>query len=113
MHEVSLMAQTLEIALDCAKQRDATQIHRLKLRVGRLSGVVPEALTFAFDVVTKDTIAQNAQLEIETVPARCYCDRCQIEFQPDDIIFTCPHCHQTSTQVLSGKELELASLEVS
>lgn len=113
MHEVSLMAQTLAIACDRAQTSGATQIHRLKVRVGTLSGVVPEALAFAFDVVAKETIAERAKLEIETVLARCYCDRCQCEFQPDDVIFICPNCQQPSSQILQGRDLELASIEVS
>jgi hydrogenase nickel incorporation protein HypA/HybF len=51
MHEVSLLESTLELAVDYAHQQGATQIHRLTLRVGQLSGVIPEALQFAFDIV--------------------------------------------------------------
>ncbi|MBP0001680.1 MAG: hydrogenase maturation nickel metallochaperone HypA [Cyanobacteria bacterium SID2] len=113
MHEVGIMERTLEIALDRAQNSGASQIHHLKMRVGALSGVVPEALNFAFDVVTEGTIAQNAQFEIESVPARCYCSQCQAEFEPKDIIFECPTCHRVSANVISGKELELTSLEIS
>ena len=51
MHEVSLLENTLELALDYARQQNATQIHHLTLRVGQLSGVIPEALQFAFEIV--------------------------------------------------------------
>jgi hydrogenase nickel incorporation protein HypA/HybF len=113
MHEVSIMEQTLEIALNHAKQQQATQIHRIKMKVGTLSGVIPEALEFAFDVVTKGTIAETARFEIESIPVRCYCHHCNVEFQPDDFIYECPHCHQYSLDIRQGKELELTSLEVS
>lgn len=113
MHEVSIMAQTLDIALKEATRQGASQIHRLTVRVGTLSGVVPDALRFAFDVVAKDTIAEQARFDIETVTARCYCQTCEQDFYPEDIIFVCPHCGTLSSQVLSGKELELSSLEVS
>ncbi len=113
MHEVSIMAQTLELALDHAQKQSARQIHRIKLKVGELSGVVPEALKFAFDVVIQDTIAQNAILEIETLSVECYCSHCQELFYPTDIIHLCPHCGQLSQEIRQGKELELASLEVS
>ncbi|KGF71845.1 hydrogenase nickel incorporation protein HypA [Neosynechococcus sphagnicola sy1] len=113
MHELGLLENTLELALGYAQQQGASQIHRLTLRVGQLSGVMPEALRFAFDVVVQGTIAANAELEIETIPAICYCPTCQQDFQPPDWIYECPDCHQLCTQLLQGRDLELVSLEVS
>lgn len=113
MHEVSLMEQTLAIAIDQAQQHGATQIHRLKLRVGQQSGVEPDALAFAFEVVAQNTIAAQGVLEIETVPVRCHCAHCQREFQPDDWVYRCPQCGNLSPTVVDGKQLELASLEMS
>ena len=113
MHEVSLMEQTIEIALKWAQEQDAHTIHRFKMRIGKMSGVVPSALNFAFDVVTQGTIAENATLEIETVPLICYCDSCQMDFEADDIIYQCPLCGNISYKVKSGQEIELTSLEIS
>ena len=113
MHEVGIMERTLAIALEQAKERGACQIHRIKMRVGALSGVVPEALEFAFDVVTEGTIAQAARFEIESIPVRCYCRQCCQAFEPDDWFYECPECGQLSLDIRQGKELELTSLEVS
>jgi hydrogenase nickel incorporation protein HypA/HybF len=113
MHEVSIMAQTLEIATEYAYNQGANQIHRLKMRIGALSGVVSEALNFAFDVVTKGTIAEGARLEIEIVPVVCYCLHCQIEFQPTNLFYECPQCDRLSNKIIAGREIELTSLEVS
>jgi len=95
------------------KNQNANKIHSLKMRIGDLSGVIPEALQFAFDVMINDTIAQGAKLYIETISVTCYCHNCQTNFQPDDIIYQCPQCDSLSSQILTGKELELTSLEVS
>lgn len=113
MHEVSIMESTLELAEQSAQQQGATQIHQLTLRVGELSGVIPEALRFAFDVVAQGTMAAAAKLTIESVPAVCHCSACDEDFQPPDIIYECPHCHGLATELRQGKELELVSLEVS
>jgi hydrogenase nickel incorporation protein HypA/HybF len=113
MHELGLMENALAIALDYATREQASCIHQIALRVGDLSGVEPDALRFAFDVVTQDTIAEQAQLKIESCPTVCYCDRCQSEFLPLDLGYECPTCQTWSTSILQGKELELASLEVS
>ncbi len=113
MHEVSLMAQTLEVAIAQAQAHQAQHIHRLTLRIGTLSGVVPEALAFAFAAAIPGTIAEGARLEVETVAARCHCESCDRDFQPQDWIYECPYCGQLSGQILAGKDIELASLEVS
>lgn len=113
MHEVGLMENALAIALDYARREQASRIHQMALRVGDLSGVEPEALRFAFDVVTQGTIAEHAQLTIESCPTLCFCHSCQAEFRPTALGYECPTCHTWSTSILQGKELELASLEVS
>lgn len=113
MHEVSLMESTLELATRSAQAQGASQIHQITLRVGQLSGVIPEALHFAFEVVAQGTIAADAKLVIESVPARCHCSACGTEFEPPDIIYACPQCQTLATEVRQGKELEIVSLEVS
>lgn len=113
MHELSLMESTLEIALEYARHQKAQKIHQINLRVGAISGVVPEALEFAFDACTQNTIAAGANLKIELVPALCYCENCDREFTPPDLIYACPDCGQISSKLIQGRELQLTSLEVS
>ena len=113
MYEVGVMQDALDTALQHAARRGASRIHRLSLRLGALSGVVPESLTFAFDVVARGTIAEGATLDIETVPLVCHCVACANDFRPPGWVFECPGCGHLSTQVRQGRELELASLEVS
>lgn len=113
MHEVSMMQNTLDLAIAQAKQNHATKVERLTMNIGELSGVIPEALEFAFEVLTPGTIAENAQLEIKTIPVVCYCPKCERNFRPESDIFACPQCQQISSNVISGRELELASIMVS
>ncbi len=113
MHELSLMQSTLEIALEYAQNQGAQKICQLNLRVGALSGVVPEALEFAFEACVQDTIAAGAHLKIELVPALCYCENCDREFTPPDPIYACPDCGRISSKLIQGRELQLTSLEVS
>lgn len=113
MHEVSLMESVIALAAQRAKQQHAETIHRICLDVGAASGVVPEALEFAFEIVAQRTIAESAQLDIKVVPVQCFCASCEQEFQPEGVFYECPCCHQLSWKVLRGSTLELASLEVS
>lgn len=113
MHEVSMMQNTLDIAIAQAQQNGATKIERITMNIGELSGVIPEALEFAFEVLIRGTIADNAQLEIITIPVVCYCQECNRNFQPDNYIYECPECRQISTNIVQGRELALVSLVVS
>jgi hydrogenase nickel incorporation protein HypA/HybF len=113
MHEVGLMQTALEMAFAHARQAGASRIHRMRFRVGALSGVVPEALEMAFIVATPDTPAAGAELIVERVPVVCHCDECDCEFCPNDVVYQCSSCGALSSCVRQGRELELASLEVS
>ena len=113
MHEVGLMMTALDMAAAETRRAGATRIHRLRLRVGALSGVVPEALELAFAAASPGTPAEGAAFEYESVPVICECEHCGKEFQPEDYVFCCPDCDAISTHVRQGTELELASLEVS
>lgn len=113
MHEAGLMQETLELALEHMARRGATRLHRLRLRVGPLAGVVPEALQFAFEALTPGTPAEGATLEIVNVPIVCFCPACDREFSASGWIFECPCCRQVTDQVRQGQELLLESLEVS
>ena len=112
MHEISIMQGTLDLALQTAKASAATQIHSLRMRVGAMTGVVPEALQFAFEVLREDTIAAEAQLEVEAVPATGWCPECQLEFEVQQWLQVCPKCQRPSPELRGGLELELASMEV-
>lgn len=112
MHEVGLMQRTLEIAFEHAAQHGAHRISRLTLRLGISSGVLAEALAFAFDVLSQGTIAEGAELDMESVPVVCFCAACGEEFAPPGLFYECPRCHQLSTDVRRGLELELATLEL-
>ena len=113
MHEVGIMQSALEAAQDAAKASGATQIHMLRLRVGAMTGVVREALEFAFEVARAGTMAESARLEIENVPAGYWCGGCQSEFEPPQFDYECPRCGQPSAEIRHGLELEVASLELS
>jgi hydrogenase nickel incorporation protein HypA/HybF len=99
------------MAIAAAHRNGAHRITALKLRIGVLSGVVPEALQFAWDVVTRQTIAEGAQLEIESVPASAWCPVCQAGFACADFYTECPRCHQVIGELRHGRELELVAVE--
>jgi hydrogenase nickel incorporation protein HypA/HybF len=113
VHEVGLIQGALALAVKQAEASGATQLHQLRLRVGALSGVVPEALDFAFDRVCQGTMADGARLEIESVPATWWCATCRLEFESESCWCECPRCHAPGWELRRGRELELVSIEIS
>ena len=113
MHEVGLMANALEIALNHAQKQKATQVHRIGMRIGALAGVEPDALQFAFEALKRDTPAREAALEVEYVSLRVACRACAQEFAPEGYRYDCPFCGSTQTEVIAGRELDVVSVEMS
>ena len=112
VHEVSIMAEAVRMAVESAQAAGARRVTGLRLRVGILSGAVPEAMRFAWDVVIRDTLAAGARLEIESVPGLCWCGDCRAEFECAEIFNECPRCHNVSGELRRGRELEIASVEM-
>ena len=112
MHELSLMEEVRRLALAAAAAEGATAIQAVELRVGERAGVELEALRFVFPVVMEGTIAAAAELRITAVPAEAHCAPCGRRFACADGLMECPYCGAISGALLSGRELELASLEL-
>jgi hydrogenase nickel incorporation protein HypA/HybF len=113
MHEFGIATSTLSLVLEHARRASATRVARVRVRVGALSGVDAEALRFAFSAVTAGTLAEQAELEIEPVPAVAHCARCDEEFAADaDFVCVCPRCGDLSGDIRQGRELVLAQIEL-
>jgi len=112
MHELAITSSLLRIALDKAGEAGATRIGSIKLRIGRLSGYVPEAVELNFRMLAPGTMAEGAALEIQWVPLRCRCKICGREHDatPDDC--SCPSCHAADFIITGGREMFIESIEV-
>lgn len=114
MHEVSIARSLLDLAEDYARCEGASCIKTVALRIGALSGVLPEALEFAFEVAKLGTLAADAHLEVEYLAIIAYCESCALEFEVKDIfgIAQCPLCSEPTASLRQGQELELSYLEL-
>ena len=112
MHELSIVASLFEILEEKAKEQKAKKVISVKVKVGALSGVVPEFLKTAFDVYKKDTIADEAKLKIEEVPLKVKCQKCGAEIIKNDFVFLCEKCESRELKTLAGTELLLEKIEM-
>lgn len=106
------MTEAVRMAAESAHAAGAKRVTALRLRIGALSGVVPAAMQFAWEVVRRDTPLAAARLEIETVGAACWCATCRAEFASGEFLSECPRCHDLSGDLRRGRELEIAAVEL-
>ena len=112
MHELSIAVALVERACEKVAELGEARVEALHLKIGRLSGVVPDALLFSWDVATQGTALEGSKLCIVEVPLAIRCDRCDAEREPPDALLLCPVCGEPAFDVVRGRELELVALEV-
>ena len=111
MHEMAIAEGILNIAFDYAEQNKASKISRITLKIGDMSGVELEALNMSFDVLTKNTIAEGAELIVNKIPIIGQCNKCGKEFHIEQYNFFCPECDGILI-LQSGRELQVESLDM-
>ena len=112
MHELSIANSILEAVRKERERLNGARITKVGVRIGELAGVDPEALSFGFEVLVKDTELAPLPLEIEFTSRRHKCARCKRVFTVVEYQVDCPACGATETRCIGGDELELAYLEV-
>jgi len=113
MHEMGIAMEIIRIAMESIPASAAgSRVTRVYLRVGKLSAIVPDSLRFCFGVATQDSALAGAVLDIEEVPIRARCNRCDIQWEIDGPVFRCPSCDSGDILLLSGRELEVVSIDI-
>jgi hydrogenase nickel incorporation protein HypA/HybF len=102
----------VEMVAEKAQTLGAVRVEAVHVRLGTLSGVVKDALLFAFDSAAKGTTIEGARLEIVEVPLTVRCPTCAEERELPTLQLRCPVCARPTPEVVHGRELELAFLEV-
>jgi len=114
MHELVIMENILQIAVDFAQRNRAKEIHRIDLAVGTFSGIVPQYAESFFRMVAKGTIAENAVLQFDIAPAQFQCTECgtKTTFTSAADIIICKNCGSDRVRLLSGREFRVQSMEI-
>lgn len=112
MHELSVCQSVIAQVERIAAEHAASGVSLIKLQIGPLSGVEPALLAQAFPIAQANTIAEGATLELETLPIRVRCRSCDAESAASANRLICGACGDWHTDIVSGDEMLLASLEL-
>jgi hydrogenase nickel incorporation protein HypA/HybF len=114
VHELSIAVSLVEIAREKAAEAGGGRVLGVKLRLGRLSGVVRQSLELAFEQAAAGTPLEGARLEIEEVALAVLCPACreERELPEGQQELCCPACGTPTGELVRGRELQLEWLEV-
>jgi len=113
MHEASIALSVLNTLTEECRQRGFSAIESVRIRIGKASGVLPDALSFAFDIAKADTIAKEATLHIDLISLGGRCHACGANFEVEDrFVIACPHCQDSDFTIDQGFEMNIVDMEV-
>lgn len=111
MHELGIAESILSRVQEESVRRGA-RIIAVGVRIGELSGVDPDALSFGFEVLSKDTALEGSVLKIDFRKRKQSCSACGREFETDAMLTACPDCGNPETVCIAGDELDIAYIEL-
>lgn len=111
MHELSIATSLQEQILQALASEHVHRLNTITVSVGKLSGVDPDALQAAFQIVAERTITEKATLRMEEVPCTVQCRQCSHHFEAEPPFPVCSQCGSLDVQIKDGMDLILKSLE--
>jgi len=112
MHEMSIAQHIVELVENILSEHPGQTCRSVHLKIGELTAVVPESLTFAYQALTEDTPLASSSLTIESLPILAKCRDCNKVFSVQDFEFLCPHCSSHAIDIKQGEELHIEKLEL-
>jgi hydrogenase nickel incorporation protein HypA/HybF len=113
MHELSIAISMIDQITEESANRGGLDVEAVHLRLGVFSGVDKDALLFSWELACEGSCLEGTRLVIETIPLVIYCAACQRDRVPPSIYqLSCPDCGTPGQKIVTGREIEVASLEV-
>ena len=112
MHEFSIIQSLIPQIEEFLTKGNYRKANKICLEVGAMSGVIPDALEFAYSICAQGTLVEGVELCIRMVPVTAVCEACFIKFEVHDYCFSCPQCKSTDLKMLTGNELKVKEIEV-
>jgi hydrogenase nickel incorporation protein HypA/HybF len=113
MHELSIAMSIVEMAEEESDQRGGARVNAVHLKLGRLAGVVKDALLSSYELACEGSGVHGSRLVIEEVPIVVYCPKCDAPRAIESVQwFVCPECQSPVSEVVQGRELQVFALEI-
>lgn len=110
MHELGIISAMVKTIEQIVQEQGLTQVQKLVLEVGELSGVVPRYMQECYPAAVYKTFMQDTVLELETVPGIVRCRTCGREFNAMQQDFHCPQCGGEDLEILSGNDVVIKEI---
>jgi len=108
MHELGITQTIVAIVAEHAK---GAKVQRVSLEIGKLSAIMPDSVRFCFDVCSKGTVLEEAELEIIEIPGLARCRQCGAEVPLEQPFGICT-CGSVELDVITGQELKIKEMEI-
>jgi hydrogenase nickel incorporation protein HypA/HybF len=112
MHEMALTESLIELIEEEGHKQGFARVSVVRLEIGVLGHVDPEAIRFCFDAVARGAIVEGARLEIINVPGEGWCFDCGKRVPMMERFGSCPECGRYQVQVTAGDDMRVKELEV-
>jgi hydrogenase nickel incorporation protein HypA/HybF len=111
MHEIRIAEDLSAIVLDAARKENLSKVTKVNISFGQMVQIVPDIFEFAFRETVRNSIARDAETDIEIIPVKMKCKNCGSDFQVKENLFACNECNSTDLEIIQGKELFIKSIE--
>jgi len=92
MHELPVTQEMFSLVMKYAEENNAKKISSVSLKIGALSTIIPENVKFYFEILSKNTIAEGAELVFEKEKSKAYCINCNGYFEIENLDLVCTKC---------------------
>jgi hydrogenase nickel incorporation protein HypA/HybF len=108
VHELGITQGIVELVVERAA---GARVKVVRLEIGKLSAIMPDAIRFCFDICAQDTALEGAELEIVEIPGRGRCRQCGVELAMEDFLAQC-ECGSMNIKLIGGDQLKVKEMEV-
>lgn len=112
MHELAVTESILEIVTQSATKNNAQRVTDITLSIGALSSIVDDSVQFYWNHISKGTIAEEATLHFNRIPATLQCQDCDTEFTFEEELMPCPNCNSINLKIIAGEEFQVDYIEI-
>ena len=110
MHELSVAQEILNIVHQYIPNPEPGAVRAVRVKIGRMSNVLPDSLSFCYDALVSKTSLEGSKLELIQLPLKIICESCGKQSEIYEPVFACPVCENYHVKIISGTELQVEEI---